>query len=64
MADRPFWRQRLEQAWREAPIAWLAGVRRSGKTTLARSLGEGRILRGAAAASRCAYARPTRSPGT
>jgi uncharacterized protein len=44
MIDRPFWRQRLESAWREAPIAWLAGVRRAGKTTLARSLGEDRIL--------------------
>ena len=31
---------RLEEAWREAPIVWLAGVRRSGKTTLAQSLGE------------------------
>jgi len=41
---RPFWLRRLEQAWREAPIAWLHGVRRSGKTTLARSLGEERIL--------------------
>jgi predicted AAA+ superfamily ATPase len=39
MIARPFWQERLEQAWREAPIAWLAGVRRSGKTTLAQSLG-------------------------
>jgi hypothetical protein len=44
MIDRPFWRERLAGAWREAPIVWLAGVRRSGKTTLARSLGEERIL--------------------
>lgn len=35
---------RLELAWRQAPIAWLAGVRRSGKTTLAQSLGEDRAL--------------------
>ena len=41
---RPFWQERLEQAWRQAPIAWLAGVRRSGKTTLAQSLGEERAL--------------------
>jgi len=39
MIKRPFWEDRLEQAWREAPIVWLAGVRRSGKTTLAQSLG-------------------------
>ncbi|MBI2754432.1 MAG: ATP-binding protein [Betaproteobacteria bacterium] len=44
MIPRPFWLRRLEQAWREAPIAWLRGVRRSGKTTLAESLGEDRIL--------------------
>ena len=44
MIARPFWRHRLEQAWREAPIAWLAGVRRAGKTTLARSLGADRTL--------------------
>lgn len=44
MIDRPFWLERLEQAWREAPIVWLAGVRRSGKTTLAESLGAERSL--------------------
>lgn len=38
MIAREFWLNLLEQAWREAPIAWLAGVRRSGKTVLARSL--------------------------
>lgn len=44
MYPRPFWIQRLEQAWQEAPIAWLCGVRRSGKTTLANDLGADRIL--------------------
>ena len=44
MITRPFWQQRLEQAWQQAPIVWLAGVRRSGKTTLAQSLGEDRCL--------------------
>ena len=44
MISRPFWLQRMEEAWREAPIAWLAGVRRSGKTTLAESLGLERVL--------------------
>jgi len=41
MIDRPFWTRRIESAWREAPIVWLSGVRRSGKTTLAQSLGAG-----------------------
>jgi hypothetical protein len=44
MIERPFWLQRIESAWKEAPIAWLAGVRRSGKTTLARSLDPERTL--------------------
>jgi len=44
MIERPFWRQRIERAWREAPIAWLCGARRSGKTTLAGSLTAGRAL--------------------
>jgi predicted AAA+ superfamily ATPase len=37
---RPYWHERLERAWKRAPIVWLAGVRRVGKTTLARSLPE------------------------
>ena len=44
MIERPFWLQRLEDAWHEAPIAWLCGVRRCGKTTLAESLGAERIV--------------------
>jgi predicted AAA+ superfamily ATPase len=44
MFSRPFWINRIEQAWREASIAWLCGVRRSGKTTLAQSLGLERTL--------------------
>ncbi len=44
MIKRPFWVQRLETAWQSAPISWLAGVRRVGKTTLVKSLGEDRIL--------------------
>jgi predicted AAA+ superfamily ATPase len=44
MVSRPFWIERIEQAWREAPIAWLCGVRRSGKTTLATNLGAERVL--------------------
>jgi hypothetical protein len=42
--ERPFWQQRIERAWREAPIAWLCGVRRCGKTTLAEGLGAERML--------------------
>ena len=35
---RPFWVEKLQRAWRRVPIAWLSGVRRVGKTTLAHSL--------------------------
>lgn len=44
MFTRTFWQHRLESAWKEAPIVWLAGVRRTGKTTLALSLGVDRAL--------------------
>lgn len=44
MILRPFWQQRIEQAWADAPIVWLCGVRRVGKTTLAESLGAKRVL--------------------
>ncbi len=39
MIPRPHWKKRIEDAWKEVPIVWLSGVRRSGKTTLAQSLG-------------------------
>jgi uncharacterized protein len=39
MITRAFWVERLRAAWRDAPIAWLAGVRRTGKTTLVEGLG-------------------------
>lgn len=38
MIERPYWMGRLEQAWRLAPVAWLTGVRRVGKTVLARAI--------------------------
>lgn len=41
---RPYWDARLADAWRAAPIAWLSGVRRSGKTTIARGLDAARFL--------------------
>ena len=44
MIPRPFWQRRLDEAWREAPIIWLCGVRRAGKTTLAESLGAERVF--------------------
>lgn len=44
MIARPFWEQRIAEAWREVSIAWLSGVRRVGKTTLAESLGADRLL--------------------
>jgi predicted AAA+ superfamily ATPase len=35
---RRFWLGRLAAAWRGKSVVWLSGVRRSGKTTIARSL--------------------------
>jgi predicted AAA+ superfamily ATPase len=43
MFERPFWINRIEEAWQQVPIAWLCGVRRCGKTTLAESLHTVRI---------------------
>jgi predicted AAA+ superfamily ATPase len=44
MINRPFWQDKVDRAWSEAPIVWLAGVRRSGKTTLAKDIGSDRSL--------------------
>lgn len=44
MIDRPFWIDRIEESWKEAPIVWLAGVRRIGKTTLVQGFGADRAL--------------------
>lgn len=38
MATRQTWMDRIEAAWHKRPVIWLSGVRRVGKTTLARSL--------------------------
>ncbi|WP_428097181.1 hypothetical protein [Candidatus Rariloculus sp.] len=38
MVERPLWLKRLETAWSRRSIVWLSGVRRVGKTTLARML--------------------------
>jgi len=38
MIPRNYWAERIEATWSKVPIAWLAGVRRVGKTTLALNL--------------------------
>lgn len=37
--SRALWADRLDRSWKRAPVCLLSGVRRVGKTTLARSLG-------------------------
>ena len=44
MIDRPFWMERLAAAWKQAPIVWLTGPRRTGKTVLAQSLPDAEFL--------------------
>jgi predicted AAA+ superfamily ATPase len=44
MFPRPFWLSRVQSAWGEAPIVWLSGVRRCGKTTLAQSLNPDQVM--------------------
>ena len=44
MITRPIWMQRVEQAWQEVPLVWLAGVRRAGKTVLAKEFGDSEFL--------------------
>jgi predicted AAA+ superfamily ATPase len=38
MIKRPYWLGRILKAWEKRPIVWLAGVRRVGKTTLAKMI--------------------------
>lgn len=44
MISRPKWIERIRIAWRDRPLVWLAGVRRVGKTTLARMLPDAEYL--------------------
>lgn len=44
MIERSTWIERIEDAWREAPIVWLSGVKGAGKTSLVRGLGTERML--------------------
>ena len=36
MIQRPLWLEKIRQGWSRRPVVWLSGVRRAGKTTLAR----------------------------
>jgi len=36
--DRTYWAQKLSDAWTQRSVVWLMGVRRAGKTVLARSI--------------------------
>jgi predicted AAA+ superfamily ATPase len=38
MVKRTFWHTQIERAWLERPVLWLTGVRRVGKTTLAKGI--------------------------
>jgi predicted AAA+ superfamily ATPase len=44
MIRRDFWLSRIEKAWESVPVVWLSGVRRVGKTTLARQIPEALFL--------------------
>src|SRR5437870_3759499 len=44
MVFRKYWIRRLRRVWERVAIAWLAGVRRVGKTTLVQSLPEAECL--------------------
>lgn len=44
MMDRPFWKARLTTGWKHAPLVWLTGPRRVGKTVLAPSLPDTEFL--------------------
>ena len=44
MIERASWLQRIREAWAWRPLVWLSGVRRVGKTTLARMLGDATYL--------------------
>jgi len=40
MIERPFWIRRIENAWEKRSLVWLSGVRRVGKTSLAKMFPE------------------------
>jgi len=44
MIQRNFWLSRIHGLWTKAPIVWLSGVRRVGKTTLSKSLADAEFI--------------------
>jgi uncharacterized protein len=40
MIRRPIWIESIDQAWKKRPLVWMTGVRRVGKTTLAKMFPE------------------------
>lgn len=40
MVRRTWWQERIAAGWKRAPVVWLSGVRRVGKTTLTQQVGE------------------------
>jgi uncharacterized protein len=44
MIERPLWNERMAAAWKQAPIVWLTGPRRVGKTVLAQSIPDTEFL--------------------
>ena len=44
MIERRSWLQRIREAWAWRPLVWLSGVRRVGKTTLAKMVGDATYL--------------------
>lgn len=44
MIRRDIWKRRIELAWQRVPIVWLTGVRRVGKTTLAKAFSEAEYI--------------------
>jgi predicted AAA+ superfamily ATPase len=44
MIERPYWLGRIQEAWEKRSLVWLAGVRRTGKTTLAKALPKATFL--------------------
>lgn len=40
MFNRPFWEKKIKESWQKAPIVWLSGPRRSGKTTISKMIGK------------------------
>ena len=44
MITRELWLKRIEDCWKRAPIVWLSGVRRVGKTTLVKCVEDARYI--------------------